>query len=322
VLHIPVTGQQESKPSTPSPQPNDFGRLARRMTDWTTKGLFSALVLAGGLGFGRQVIRWWHDDESPPAAAGPAASAFEPAAGGTPVEFAAGDSNLRFGRLSIAGDEAEARKSLRDLCRRALATAAPWSASADAEERAMLSRLAKLEPAMQLQQAHARLYEPAPGAPLVVGVRRVADARKGGSEHATSWQDRVVLWGLAAPVGPREWTLYQFRADSPAGVDERGGAPPLPPDGRRIMGFRDRQGAETIAFQGTGGCDEYRRFYSAWQAEQRFPLTGQWRRAGEGWQISLIRESSVEPAEGPKSLVIHLAPGPSGDSTGLIFVTR
>ncbi|HVW36914.1 MAG TPA: hypothetical protein VHB99_06400 [Pirellulales bacterium] len=316
-----MTDPQDSKPHFGASQPQDFARLARRMTDWTSKGLFSALVLVGGLGFGRQVIRWWHDEEAAPAAAEHSAAVDLPAAG-TPVEFAAGDSNLRFGRLSIAADEAEARKSLRDLCRRALATAAPWSASADAEERAMLSRLAKFEPVMQLEQANARLYEPAPGALLVVGVRRVAGARKGGSENATSWQDRVVLWGLAAPAGPREWTLYQFRADSPAGVDERGGAPPLPPDGRRIMGFRDRQGAETIAFQGTGGCDEYRRFYSAWQAEQRFPLAGQWRRAGEGWQISLIRESSVEPAEGPKSLVIHLAPGPSGGSTGLIFVTR
>lgn len=292
------------------------------MTDWTTKGLFSALVIVGGLGFGRQVIRWWHDDESPPAAAGPAASAFEPAAGGEPVEFAAGDSNLRFGRLSIAGDQAEASQSLRALCRRDLATAAPWSASVDAEERELLSRLTKLEPVAQLKNAEARLYEPAPGVPFVVGVRRLANAQKGGSELAISSRDRVVLWGLAAPVGPREWTLYQFRADSPGAIGERGWAPPLPPGCRRIMAFRNRQGAETVAFQGTGGCDEYRRFYIEWQAKQGTSMSGQWRRTGGSWQISLVREPSVEQAAGPRSLVIHLAPGPLGGSTGLIFVTR
>lgn len=318
----PVTGLQDSKSRAPSPQPNDFGRLARRMADWTTKGLFSALVLAGGMGFGRQVIRWWHDDESPPAVAEPPAPAFELAAGGEPVEFAAGDSNLRFGRLSIAGDHAEAADSLRALCRRDLETAAPWSPSPDAEERAMLGRLTKLDPVERIEKAGATLYEPAPGMPLVVGVRRVSAAGKGGLENATSWQDRVVLWGLAAPVGPREWMLYQFRADSPAEVGERGWAPPLPPDCHRIMEFRDRQGTETIAFQGTGGCDEYRRFYMAWQAEQRSPMSGQWRRTGDGWQISLFCESSVEQADGPRSLVIHLAPGLMGGSMGLIFVTR
>lgn len=292
------------------------------MSDWTSKGLFTALVLIGGLGFGRQVTRWWHDDESPPAAAGSAAPAFEPPAGGEPVEFAAGDSNLRFGRQTISGGEAEAAQSLRALCRRDLATAAPWSPSPDAEERAMLSGLTQLEPVERIETVGARLYEPAPGMPLVVGVRRFAVARKAGSADATSSQDRVVQWGLATPVGPREWTLYRFRADTPAGFGERGEALPLPPDCRRIMMFRDPQGTETIAFQGTGGCDEYRRFYMAWQAEQRSPLSGQWRRAGDGWQISLACESSVEQADGPRSLVIHLAPGPVGGSTGLIFVTR
>lgn len=292
------------------------------MTDWTTKGLFSALVLVGGLGFGRQVIRWWRDDESAPAAARPPAPAFESAAGGQPVEFAAGDSNLRFGRLSIAGNQAQATNSLKALCRRDLATAAPWSPSADAEERELLSRLTAMEPAARLEKAEARLYEPAPGMPLVIGVRRVAGAQKGGSENATSWQDRVVLWGLAAPVGPREWKLYLFGADSPGATDERGWAPPLPPDCRRIMGFRDRRGAETIAFQGTGGCDDYRRFYMAWQAKRATPMSGQWRRTGSGWQVSLVRESSVEQADVPSSLAIHLAPGPLGGSTGLIFVTR
>ena len=317
-----MTGPQDLKPRDSSPQPNDFGRLARRISDWTSKGLFSALVLVGGLGFGRQVIRWWHDDESSPAAAGPAAAAFELAAGGEPVEFAAGDSNLRFGRLSIAGDEAEAAKSLRALCLRDLATAAPWSPAADEEERAMLSRLTKFEPVERIEKAEAWLYEPAPGMPLVVGVRRFAVAPQGDTANATSSQDRVVLWGLAAPVGPREWMLYQFRADSPAEVGERGWAPPLPPDCHRIMEFRDRQGTETIAFQGTGGCDEYRRFYMAWQAEQRSPMSGQWRRTGDGWQISLACESSVEQADVPRSLVIHLAPGPMGGSMGLVFVTR
>jgi hypothetical protein len=318
-----MTKSPNPKARDASRAPNDFGRLARRMADWTTKGLFSALVIVGGLGFGREVIRWWREDEAAAPGAAPSAPGFDSAAEGEPIDIAAGDSNVQFGRERVAGDLEAARKSLRALCLRALAAASPWSPSADDEEQRLLAGLAELEPVMLLEQANARLYEPAPGAPLVVGVRRFADARKGGSENATSSHDRVVLWGLAAPAAPGEWTLYRFCADSPAPSEKGGSSPPLPADGRRIMAFRDRRGSETIAFQGTAGCSEYRRFYQAWQAEQGSQLTGQWHRTDDGgWQVSLVRGASSDGAEGPQSILIHLAPGRFGGCTGLVFVLR
>ena len=320
-----VNGPQDPKPSASSQPRADFGRLARRMADWTTKGLFSALVVVGGLGFGRQVLRWWRDDDSAPVAEGPAAPAFDFGAGAGPIEIAAGDANLRFGRLSIAGDQAAAAKSLRQVCRQALAAAAPWSASADVGEQDLLSRLSELEPVERLAESQARLYEPVPGMPLAIGVRRFPAAAAGDSQAATEPQDRVVLWGLAAPAGEMAWTLYLFRADRPRSTD--GAEPPLPPSCRRLMAFRNQAGAGTIAFQGTGGCDEYRRFYQQWLAEHWPHALAHWQSTpGGGWQATIRRgdsaasdSASSNSAAAVVSLAIQLVPRRFGGSTGLVF---
>ena len=311
-----ATPDAEDGQSVPRP---DFARLARQIADWTTKGLFSALVIVGGLGFGRQVIRWWHDDETAPAAAGPMAPAFE--LGGDPVEIAAGDSPMVLGRQTVIGDEAEAAKTLRARCLANLAAAAPMTPAPDAGEQKLLGRLAELEPSERLTQADARLYEPAPGMPLVVGVRRFAAGHEDAATQATASKNRVVLWGLAAPRGEAEWTLYEFRG-SPESVGEPGSTAPLPPDCRRIMALRDRRGAETVAFQGTGGCDAYRRFYQTWQIEHWPQASARWRRTdGGGWLVTIDR-ADEEKSGAPQSIVIHLAPGPTGGCTGLVFVSR
>ena len=308
------------RPQPAAPQPNDFTRLARQIADWTTKGLFSALVIVGGLGFGRQIIRWWHDDETSPAAAGKMAPAFD--LGGAPVEIAAGDSPLVFGRQTVVGDEAEAAKALRARCLENLAAAAPMTPAPDGGERKLLARLAELEPVERLSQIEAWLYEPAPGMPLVVGVRSVVAAgHEDAAAQATASQNRVVLWGLAAPRGEAEWTLYEFRG-SPESVGEPGSTAPLPPDCRRIMALRDRRGAETVAFQGTGGCDAYRRFYQTWQIEHWPQASARWRRTDGGGWLAAIDRADEDAAGAPQSIVIHLAPGPAGGCTGLVFVSR
>ncbi|HVA45472.1 MAG TPA: hypothetical protein VNH11_03725 [Pirellulales bacterium] len=310
---------------TPSEAPGGYGKLARQIADWTTKGLFSALVLVAGLGFGRQVIRWWHDDDPPPAATEPATTPFDLSDAGDPMEIALGDLPYRLGRQTVIGDQAEAMQALRAACRRLLPSASPWSPVADEDEQKLLARLAELGPAGDARtsngdsQAGERLYEPAPGMPLVIGTRRVSAGD--GPLHAIAQENRVVLWGLAVPADERWWTLCLFHADRRGSDEEPGTQIPLPPDCQRLMALR-RGGAELSAFQGGGPCDEYRRFYAAWQVKHRPHDAVRWQRADDGgWYASMVRRGPDAAAGSARSMVIQLVPGRPGGCTGLVLVS-
>ncbi|HQU47451.1 MAG TPA: hypothetical protein PK867_31900 [Pirellulales bacterium] len=310
---------------TPSEAPGGYGKLARQIADWTTKGLFSALVLVAGLGFGRQVIRWWHDDDPPPAATEPATTPFDLADAAGPMEIALGDLPFRLGRQTVEGGPAEAMRALRDACRRLLPSASPWSPVADVDEQALLARLAKLDPAEDARTSHKnprtgeRLYEPAPGMPLLVGARRLSAGHP--SRHAFGPENRVVLWGLAVPAGERRWTLCLFHADRRGSDEEPRTDVPLPPDCQRLMALR-RGRAEMSAFQGGGTCDEYRRFYAAWQARHRPHDAARWQRTDDGgWYASIVRNGADAAAGSAQSMVIQLVPGRSGGCTGVVFVS-
>ena len=43
-------------------KPPGFAGLAKRISAWTTRGLLTLMVLVAGLGFGRQVLKWWAAD--------------------------------------------------------------------------------------------------------------------------------------------------------------------------------------------------------------------------------------------------------------------
>lgn len=315
------------RPDESDPHPASFGRLARRMADWTTKGVFSALVLVAGLGFGRQVIFWWRSGDAPQAASTLTDAPPGLPDGREPVEIAVGDLPLRLGRQTIEGDQAEAIQALRAAGQRGVLTALPWSPVADADEQQLLARLAMLKPDDQVSSktltdgTDACLYEPSPGMPLIVGTRRIGADAQDSTGHATALQTRLVLWGLAAPAGDRLWTMYIFQADQPPVNGQTRQGVPMPPGCRRLMAF-SQQGAETLAFQGPGACGDYQRYYAAWLAEQRPGAASRWRRSGEGgWQVMTEGERSRASAVAQPSLWIHLAPGPRGGCTGFVFVS-
>lgn len=300
----------------PDDSPTGYGRLARQIADWTAKGLFSALVLVAGLGFGRQVVHWWHRDDGPfPATSDPVTSPFDFIDRGEPVEISLGDSPYRLGRQTVVGDHAEARRVLRDACRRLLPTASAWSPVADEHEQRLLERLAKDNASRDAADlpTDCELHEPAPGMPLVVGTRRL------GGSPAIEPARRVVLWGLAMPAAERQWTLCLFQAGGAQLPDEPNSSLPLPPGGQRIMNI-GRGGAEVTAFQGAGTCDDDQRFYTAWHTEHRPRESLRWQRTGDGGWYGCVPRRAAEASNAPaRSLVIQLVPGRAGGCTGLIF---
>jgi hypothetical protein len=170
----------DSPPSTPP----GFATLAKRISSWTTNSLLTLLVLVAGLGFGRQVLKWWKADASPRGAAG----AISPGDGfGDPmrlhtVQF--GDSSWSLRRQSIIGDKQSAVEQLRAACCEMLKTHVPAT----------------------------------PGSPLPTNLRSVPG--EGPGAKAESEDKFLALLSRSNPVEeePGKWRVYEFHEAFPMAV--------------------------------------------------------------------------------------------------------
>src|SRR5215208_6329247 len=91
-----------------------FGDLACRITAWTTNLLATAIVLAGGLAMGWQVLAWWHERTQPNAAgAMPAEAALPPIAEGREFWTRGGPLRIEI----VSGNREAAMKAMSAYCR-------------------------------------------------------------------------------------------------------------------------------------------------------------------------------------------------------------
>ena len=240
---------------------HDFAALAKRISAWTTNSLLTLLILVAGLGFGRQVLKWWAAD----ASASPIASD-RPASPCQMLQF--GDNAWSIGRRSVAGDKKAAIEQLRSACREVLETE---PSTAKPPSKAKLDFLTGLTPVDQ-KPGKWRLYELHDAFPMAVGV----------ATRPNSKEDRAVVWGLAMPVGDRQWTLSTFHA----GISTMEGHfskcdIPLPPGGQKVLAMSAADG-RIIAFSGPDQTDQWKQFYDGW-----FAHTGckpaSWRQMGTTW---------------------------------------
>lgn len=317
--------------STASPDtPTGLGRLARRMAIWTTNGLVTAIILATGLAFGRQVVRWWRpeaDSNQPPAQAQPISDTLGDPTAGHMLRF--GDQGWAVRRSEATGPAAEAAGCLRTMCREDLAAAtAPQTAVTDAERR-FLAGLAQRTPTDQ-QAGQWRLYQWNDTVPMVAGVLGDATPKCGagcqpaikegrsatcptGANLAESGL-RVVIWGIAVPTGPKTWALYAFRSQrgesSPAtGTEEI----PLPPGATRLLSLESGTGAIT-AFQGPQSPESCMRYYDRHFTERGWRALGTWQASGTAWHIRYIPTDSS-----PRRAVdVRVSVGSGGQASGLI----
>jgi len=107
-----------------------YAALAKRISAWTSKFLLSVLILAAGLGFGRQVLMWWKADQSLP----PDAATVAPLSDGLgdPMQLHTihfGNAGQSLGRQSVIGDKGAAVERLRAACRKALLDAVDRTAA-------------------------------------------------------------------------------------------------------------------------------------------------------------------------------------------------
>ena len=118
-------------------QSPSLGRLARRISAWTTNGLISVMLVVIGLGFGREVLHWWHDEGGVPAAAPPMAA--DPLGdGAAPHLLEFGDQAWSVRRQEFSGLWADVSAALQAACRRAIVDARPCGKLPDAAEEELL----------------------------------------------------------------------------------------------------------------------------------------------------------------------------------------
>ena len=292
-----------------------MGGLARRISRWTTNLLLTAMLLVIALGFGRQVLHWWHDDTTPRATAGKDRSiSSSGAADAEALSF--GDQNWSIQRKEFSGPPGAVPAELVKFCRETIADAPPRGDTPNAAEEDVLNRLVAEKPVAE-EAGKWRLYQWSGGVPIVIGTRSVPQSAAGTSLAKTPY--RVVIWSVAAPAASGAWTLYVFQAGGAGSGTSQGMVQlPLPPGGHRLASI-GAAGNSITAFAADDGLDApIRQFYDRWFAEHGWTAVSGWRQSATGWQARF----ELSDGSAATGVDVRLGSDPQGRCTGLLMEGR
>ncbi|NQU26478.1 MAG: hypothetical protein HQ567_34765 [Candidatus Nealsonbacteria bacterium] len=271
---------------------DDYAQLARRMSSFTTKCMLTGIVLVAGLGFGRQVLRWWAEEETSGAGlAQPADGLGDPL---RPHLLQFGDLPWSLRRQTVVGSKESAAAALREI---GLATVReekdpilPDDEPLDAE-RKLLAALATSKPVAE-QPGRWALYESAKGFPMIVATRpepaakRVASASDPGKSDPGKSGSRIAVWGFAFPADSDAWTVCTFQPASPSasgGTDVISEV--IPPDCTRTLSVRVVGGGAVIGFCGSGRVETRKIRFDDHFARNNWRMVGPWRNTGAAWHV-------------------------------------
>ncbi len=313
-----------------TPEPSGYAALAKRISVWTTKGLLSAMVLVAGVGFGRQVLIWWGNNDVPTTRLLTAESLGDP---GQPHSIRFGDAAWSLRRRSIFGDRDEAVAQLRAECRELLgaikprplvappgrggsSTATPAFGATDG--RGFMSLLSASTP-VDREPGKWRLYEFRETFPMAVGVARPSTSPsepENGQADLAQLGYRAIMWAIAVPAGANQWTLCVFRpADSPMGEESGLVEVPIPPGCRRTLSIQ-AGGGGIVAFGGPDRLDRWKRFHDDWFADQGWRQSVHWRSAGKAWYAKYVAPDYIGGA-----VEVRFGPDGRGGLSGLLMIT-
>ncbi|NLE40095.1 MAG: hypothetical protein GX621_18925 [Pirellulaceae bacterium] len=290
---------------------------ARRMAAWTSRGILTAVVLVVGLSFGRQVVRWWAEDEAVSASgrsAGDAIGMFDPSAEPLSVQF--GGQSTTIAVRTVHGTPAEATAALRSLAEERLPEAAWPDRPVGDRERDLLAKLTQETPTAQ-EPGRWRLYALADEFPMVVGV---VDAPRPPSRHPAQVGEgmtpeepptkggRIGLWGFGFPSSSGGWTLYTFLSGEDRPDEVAAEAIPLPPGVEPTLSVGAGKEVQLAAFSGLVELGPCRGFFDRWFAENGWTTDDGWRESAGGIHATFRREDAAGGrAAGNRLADVHLA---------------
>ena len=336
-----------------------YAALARRLAQWTTKGLLIALIFAAGLGFGREALRWW-TARSPANLTGP----LVPAEGlGDPSrcqELLFGDCPWQIDTEAFSGDRARVTASLVERCRQSAAGSPLPDGPAGPGEVQFLHYLRGQSP-VGSTTGSCPVYQLEGAFPMAVGVRASAGVAAGANRtasvsagvaaganrtpavspggHAGIEQGsqarqpvvesgfRVVTWGMAVPrgtasVGQRTPPVEQWTLY----VFHAAGPARAAADGLPEVALPE--GSRRLVSMRVAGGGSMTTFQGAAQASgwQRFFddwFSSHGWTSGEGWpSAGPVRHCRYRPAagHGSASVEVEIADDGRGGLTGLLML--
>ena len=302
-----------------SPDPAES--LARRLSRWTTNGLLTGILIVAALGFGRQVLTWWRVDSPNPGRSVVPAGLDDGM--GDPrqvhvLDF--GDQHWSIRRQEVTGRTDRAANALRQACREQIAAAHAPTDRPDANELRLLKTLGHQKPVAEAP-GQWQIYSIDQGIPMVAGVRPTRGATPSGSgAQLAETIPRVVIWGVAVPIGPESWAIYLF--EPAAGVGRSletavQAAIPLPPDARRLLSVRAAGGGAVVAFTGPGRPEAYKQFYDRWFGERGWTSTSGGAAVGSAWAQRYVAPSDVAPT----AVDVRLGLDRRGQCTGMVMTS-
>ncbi len=322
---------------------SDYAQLARRISGTTSKCLLTAIVLVAGLGFGRQVLHWWREDETPSEAEDLSARLADGL--GDPERL----HTLQFGdlpwsllRQSLDGSKDQAAAALRASCREVLqqnATGRPTAGRSEAQgadgrppqgttegtksledpgegrsEGEFLRRLVATEPAEE-EPGKWRLYELNETFPMVVGTAGATDAP---AESHAAGAVHLATWGMAVPDGPQGWTLWTFQQEdvSTEGfrVTKDGITPPFC---TRTLSIKVANGGAVVGYRGNCEPEDIVAFYDDHFARHNWEAAVPWQQSAGGYHARFVA-AAVGPADAAD---VHIGLDGTGGLSGLLMIT-
>lgn len=299
-------------PSAETPPAASRGSWYQFLRGRTTDFIAMAIIVAGGLTFGRQILHWWREPPPQPFTAGGADASSGARLGDGPVAIGFGSRSERVIRQVTRGSADEAWRQLVQLTVRHTREAAFPASEPTPSETTILDQMRDQTPVRADARDGWRVYRLHPELLQLVGLR---DAEPGANSGRRT---RLVVTGYLFPRPNGEWGQFVFLA---AGASSEGAdfPVPLPAGARKSLSVFSREHDGFVAFTGTDRLDEWSRHFRECFARVGWQPVDAWDNGENG---RVLRFRSPMGAVPPVHVEVLLTQGSHLNITGMLSLSR